>query len=108
MLDTMVKQSMPETLVIDAPFSIQHINGSIVIRPRQAEPQSFNTSILTKREQEILSLVAEGYPNKLVAARLNISERTVKNHLTNIMTKLHASDRTHAVVTAIRLGWLAV
>jgi DNA-binding NarL/FixJ family response regulator len=52
--------------------------------------------------------VAEGYSNKLIAARLGISERTVKNHLTYIMIKLRASDRTHAVVTAVRLGWLAI
>ena len=61
---------------------------------------------LTDREREVLSFVAEGYSNKLISAELGISERTVKNHLTATMTKLRASDRTHAVVTAMRLGWL--
>ncbi len=61
---------------------------------------------LTSREREVLSFVAEGYSNKLISAELGISERTVKNHLTATMTKLRASDRTHAVVTAMRLGWL--
>ena len=52
--------------------------------------------------------MAEGNSNKLIAGRLGISERTVKNHLTGIMNKLRASDRTHAVVSAVRLGWLAI
>lgn len=67
--------------------------------PADAEP-------LTTRESEVLSLVAEGFSNKQVSASLGISERTVVNHLTAVMTKLRASDRTHAVVTAVRLGWL--
>ena len=52
--------------------------------------------------------MAEGYSNKLISAELGISERTVKNHLTTTMGKLRASDRTHAVVTAVRLGWLDI
>lgn len=63
---------------------------------------------LTTREREVLALVAEGCSNKIVAAHLSIAERTVKSHLTKIMTKLQAADRTHAVVTAVRLGWLAI
>jgi DNA-binding NarL/FixJ family response regulator len=61
---------------------------------------------VTLRELEVLALVAEGYSNKLISAELGISERTVKNRLTNTMGKLRASDRTPAVVTATRLGWL--
>ena len=56
----------------------------------------------------MLALVAEGYSNKLISTDLGISERTVKTHLTATMTKLRASDRTHAVVTAVRLGWLEI
>ena len=63
---------------------------------------------ITERELEVLCHVAEGFSNKLISAELGISERTVKNHLTLIMGKLRASDRTHAVVTAIRMGWLDV
>ena len=63
-------------------------------------------SHLTEREMEVLTLVADGYANKLIAVRLFICEPTVKNHITSIMRKLKASDRTHAVVTAFRLGWL--
>lgn len=63
---------------------------------------------LTCREQEVLNLVAEGFSNKLIGCQLDITECTVKNHLTNIMAKLHALDRTHAVVTAVRRGWLSL
>ena len=63
---------------------------------------------ITDRELEVLCLMADGYSNKLVGAELGISERTVKSHLTLIMGKLRASDRAHAVVIAIRMGWLEV
>jgi DNA-binding NarL/FixJ family response regulator len=55
---------------------------------------------LTAREHEVLQLVAEGLPNKLIANRLGISEHTVKFHITSILSKLDASSRTEAV----RLG----
>ena len=93
---------------IESLLSVLHINGGVVIRPRPAEAVLIDAQHLTEREKEVLSLVAEGYSNKLIAARLGISERTVKSHLTYIMTKLRAFDRTHAVVTAVRLGWLAI
>jgi DNA-binding NarL/FixJ family response regulator len=63
---------------------------------------------LSQREIEILKYVAEGNPNKRIANALNISEQTIKNHITSIMRKLNANDRTHAVVLAIRNGWLNV
>ena len=65
-------------------------------------------NLLTTRERQVLSLVAEGFSNKSIGTCLSISERTVKSHITNSMTKLWASDRTHAVVTAVRLGCLAL
>ncbi len=63
---------------------------------------------LSQREIEILKYVAEGNPNKRIASVLNISEQTIKNHITSIMRKLNANDRTHAVVLAIRNGWLNI
>lgn len=93
---------------IDSTLSVLRINGGIIVRPRDAEAAPADAQPLTGREREVLSLVAEGFSNKLIGTRLGISERTVKNHLTYIMTKLRASDRTHAVVTAVRLGWLAI
>ncbi len=86
----------------------RQIGGGIVVRPRSIDQPEPDAQPMTGREQEVLSLVAEGFSNKLVAAELGIRERTVKNHLTSIMTKLRAADRTHAVVTAVRLGWLTI
>ena len=57
---------------------------------------------LTKREIEVLILVANGMFNKEIAIKLNISERTVKNHISNIFKKLDVSDRTQAAVFAIK------
>jgi DNA-binding CsgD family transcriptional regulator len=61
---------------------------------------------LTDRHMEILSLVAEGMTNKEIGSQLNISDQTVKNHMVNIMNKLDAHDRTHAVGIAYRVGLL--
>lgn len=57
---------------------------------------------LTKREIEVLKLIAEGLFNKEIASKLNISERTVKNHVSNIFKKIDVSDRTQAAVFAIK------
>lgn len=57
---------------------------------------------LTKRELEVLILVAKGMFNKEIAINLNISERTVKNHISNIFKKIEVLDRTQAAVFAIR------
>jgi DNA-binding NarL/FixJ family response regulator len=59
---------------------------------------------LTDREIEILRLVAAGKANKIVAAELAISEETVKAHMRNILGKLAANDRTHAVTIALKRG----
>jgi DNA-binding NarL/FixJ family response regulator len=59
---------------------------------------------LSDREYEVISLMAKGKNNKAIAAQLNITENTVKFHVTNILIKLGASDRTHAVVNALQQG----
>jgi len=59
---------------------------------------------LTQREVEILQHVAAGLANKEIASRLGISERTVKNHLSNIMEKLQVNSRTQAAVYALKSG----
>jgi DNA-binding NarL/FixJ family response regulator len=59
---------------------------------------------LTEREEEVLQLLAEGLSNKEIAARLYLTEGTVKNHISNILGKLQANDRTHAVIRALRHG----
>jgi len=61
---------------------------------------------LTPREVEVLRRVAAGKSNKLIAAELDISEGTVKTHMKSILPKLDASDRTHAVMIALKRGIL--
>src|SRR5699024_819836 len=64
--------------------------------------------LLTRRECEVLQLLADGKSNRDVAERLYISEKTVKNHVSNILQKMNINDRTQAVVSAIRKGWVEV
>ena len=59
---------------------------------------------LTAREIEILRLIADGNANKEIGARLAIAEETVKSHITNILSKLEAKDRTHAVTIGLKRG----
>jgi len=59
---------------------------------------------LTERETEILRLMAGGYSNKEIANSLNVAEGTVKNHVSNILSKLGVRDRTRAVLKAFELG----
>ena len=59
---------------------------------------------LTDREHEILDLVAQGHSNATIAAQLRISNKTVRNHVSNIFTKLAVADRAQAVVRAREAG----
>lgn len=67
-------------------------------RPRR----SIRDNVLTKRELQVLELLGEGLYNKEIAERLYISEKTVKNHVSSIFKKINVTDRTQAVVYAIR------
>ncbi len=66
------------------------------------ESMSAQNTRLTKREVEVLKLITEGLLNKEIAHRLCISEKTVKNHVSNIFKKIEVSDRTQAAVFAIK------
>ena len=61
---------------------------------------------LSEREIEILARVAQGNSNKIIASQLRISEATVKYHLQNVLSKLGAKDRTHAVTIAMKRGFI--
>ncbi len=63
---------------------------------------------LTKRELEVLQLVARGWSNRKIADSLYLSENTVKNHLRNVGEKLEVHSRTEAVVRAVKEGWIAL
>ncbi len=63
---------------------------------------------LTSKEAQILALVAEGNGNKQIAIILGVSEQTIKNHVSSILRKLNANDRAHAVMLAVRNGWVPI
>ncbi len=80
------------------PEMIPMLNSKMVVR--NSDKEKINS--LTKRELEVLILVSEGMFNKEIADRLDISERTVKNHISSIFRKIDVADRTQAAVFAIR------
>jgi DNA-binding NarL/FixJ family response regulator len=86
-----LKVAAGETLL--APQSLQRIGQAV------ADPAA--PARLTERELAVLRLVAGGYSNKEIGRALGISDGTVKNHLTEILYKLDARDRTHAVLKAV-------
>jgi len=59
---------------------------------------------LTPREREVLELIGRGFPNKRIARRLEVSEKTVKSHVGHVLAKLGVTDRTQAAVVAVRAG----
>ncbi len=65
-------------------------------------------SPLTRREAEVLRLMAEGKSNKLIGEFLFISEKTVKNHVSSILQKMEVDDRTQAVINSIKFGWVTL
>jgi len=97
------------------------INESFVSHPKVAEQVLHHfrdlplgqgaesiISPVTAREQEILNYMAKSYLNKQIALALDISEQTVKNHVTSILRKLNANARTQAVVEAIKHGLVSI
>ena len=62
---------------------------------------------LSTRETQVLELAAAGLSNKGIASRLGVTQTTIKNHMTSIMQKLDANDRTHAVTIGLRRGWIS-
>lgn len=106
-----------QDLILSALFGVSQ--GLFVVDPNLADPLfewssaewSESTDLLedlTPRENEVLALVAEGLPNKLIADRLGISAHTVKFHVAALLSKLGARSRTEAVVVAARKGLLVV
>jgi DNA-binding NarL/FixJ family response regulator len=75
--------------------------ASVLLARREAARPATD---LTDREMDVLVLVAEGLPNKLIARKLGISEKTVKTHLTHVFQRIGVSDRTQAALWAHRVG----
>jgi len=80
--------------------------ASMLNEVRKLDPpeQPEEDRVVTKREEEVLQLIADGCSTPEVAERLYISQKTVKNHLASIYQKLDARDRTQAVLQAVRMG----
>jgi two-component system response regulator DegU len=66
--------------------------------------QAEDDRVITRREEEVLQLIADGCSTPEVAEQMYISQKTVKNHLASIYQKLDARDRTQAVLQAVRMG----
>lgn len=80
------------------PTLVPSLNTRLIARDQDKD----KVDSLTKREMEVLIQVASGMANKEIASSLDISERTVKNHISNIFKKIDVSDRTQAAVFAIK------
>jgi DNA-binding NarL/FixJ family response regulator len=72
-----------------------------------SRPATQRMPSLSKREREIMDLLAKGYTGEQVAERLVLSSETVKTHIRNAMTKLEASTRVHAIAIALREGFIS-
>jgi ATP/maltotriose-dependent transcriptional regulator MalT len=81
---------------------------AVVSLPPSATDAPAVVETLTTREHDVLALVADGLPNRDIAARLAISEHTVKFHLASIFGKLGVSTRTEAVQRGLRLGVIEI
>ena len=102
----LLKDSEPEELLQGIRAAAR---GESPLAPKAASHlvrrhQQPNAPQLTEREQEILALIAEGAPNKVIAHRLQIAEKTVKNHVSSIFQTLDVTDRTQAALWAARNG----
>jgi DNA-binding NarL/FixJ family response regulator len=78
--------------------------GGSLIKMRGRSQSNGRLNHLSARETEIIRLIANGYSNKEISASLTLSEKTIKNHISRIFSKLHITARTQAVVHAIKTG----
>jgi len=99
LLKSLMRHDLVKTIrLVHRHWNSHHPHIKVPVRQQGEEP------LLSSREIEVLSLVATGNTNRTIGARLAMSEETAKGHLKNILSKLHAKDRTHAVVLALSLG----
>jgi two-component system response regulator DegU len=84
---------------------LSRLEGTIYYHYTTVPPISWQ-DVLTYREMEVLRLMSQGKNNRAISEHLYISEKTVKNHVSNILYKLNVQDRTQAVLLAIKYGWV--
>lgn len=96
-------QAIGEAPTMSAALALGHDADAYLVAPAGSTDEAL-VEPLTAREVQVLELVADGLSNKGIAARLGVSDETVKFHLGSIFGKLGASNRTDAVRQALRLG----
>jgi DNA-binding NarL/FixJ family response regulator len=106
-----IKVSQGEYLINDDVLSQPNLTRVLqsfreIASEAEEEPRALQPCPLSGREVEILEHIAQGNSNKEIAKLLDISDQTVKNHITSILRKLEVNDRTAAVVYAIKQRWI--
>jgi len=103
-----ILKSMPKSEMLDVIRSVhagrRHVPHAVAARLAE----HMGEEDLTNRELDVLRLIRDGFRNKQIADQLSIAETTVNFHIKNLVDKLQANDRTHAVTIAIRRGLLQV
>jgi DNA-binding NarL/FixJ family response regulator len=103
-----ILKSMPKTELLDVVRLVhagrRHVPADVAARLAE----HLGEEDLTARELEVLRLIRDGYRNKQIAGQLAIAETTVNFHIKNLVGKLRANDRTHAVTIAVRRGLLHI
>jgi DNA-binding NarL/FixJ family response regulator len=103
-----VLKSMPQNDLLAVIRSVHAGRRHVPLEVAALIAEHLGDEELTPREIEVLQLIRDGHKNKQIADRLSISENTVNFHIKNIVDKLGANDRTHAVTIAVRRGLLAL
>lgn len=101
LLKSMIWKDLPESIRV-----VHSGRRRIPSEVASALAEHVADDLLSEREVQVLRLVAVGTANKVIAAELSLSEATVKAHMKNILAKLGANDRTHAVTIAVKRGFL--
>jgi DNA-binding NarL/FixJ family response regulator len=101
-----VLKSMPKNELLDVIRSVHSGRRYVPTQVAARLAEHLGEEDLTQRELEVLRLIRDGFRNKQIADRLAIAETTVNFHIKNLVEKLQANDRTHAVTIALRRGLL--
>jgi DNA-binding NarL/FixJ family response regulator len=103
-----VLKSMPQGELLSVIRSVHSGKRQVPVEVAAVLAEHLGEEGLTPRELEVLQLIRDGHKNKKIADQLSISENTVNFHIKNIVVKLGANDRTHAVTIAVRRGLLGL
>jgi DNA-binding NarL/FixJ family response regulator len=103
-----ILKSMPQEQLLEIVRSVHRGRRHVPAEVAARLAEHLGEEDLTSREMEVLRLVRDGYRNKQIADQLTIAETTVSFHIKNLVDKLGANDRTHAVTIALRRGLLQI